>query len=430
MRTQSLLVIVASMSSALHAQETVALSTEESSTAHENLARGYQAELLSDAALRMSATSDASGFINGRFTIGDGGENSLWIGGMAQIRYQANSRSGAPANSKSFTHGFETRRTRLRAGGTIWEKNLSYKMEIDFSRSNGSAALFDFETRYRWDNGLSIRAGQFKGPFTRELVVADSGQLVLDRSILDNVFSIGRVQGIEAGYQKETYRGVLMINDGLNTLNTDYASTMEADLGVTARAEWLWAGKDFKRFDQMVSWRESSYTGMLGGAVHYQTGGETAAVANTGAATTTPDVEDFRMTLDASMQGDGWDAFAAFVYRRREAAPTQAFNDFGFLVQGGYFVTNQLEAYAQYYCIIPDDDRTGGNDPFNVVTIGANYHISPRSHAVKLSGDIVLYLDDQAGSASLVSGTSNGPSNIQPASDGQVGFRLQLQVMF
>src|SRR5262245_29965327 len=77
------------------------------------LSRAYQAELLSDAATRTSELQGASsGYNNGKFSITDGGNNTLNIGGYIQARYLMNFRDGQP-NNEDFTEGFQLRRTRL-----------------------------------------------------------------------------------------------------------------------------------------------------------------------------------------------------------------------------------------------------------------------------------------------------------------------------
>src|SRR5262245_31260684 len=73
------------------------------------LSRAYQAELLADAATRTSGLQGASsGYNNGKFSITDGGANTLNIGGYVQARYLMNFRDDQP-NNEDFTNGFQIR---------------------------------------------------------------------------------------------------------------------------------------------------------------------------------------------------------------------------------------------------------------------------------------------------------------------------------
>src|SRR4051812_33300258 len=88
------------------------------------LSRAYQAELLADAAMRTSELQgNSAGYNNGKFSITDGGANTLNIGGYIQARYLMNFRDDQP-NNEDFTEGFQLRRTRMIFSGTVWDKQL------------------------------------------------------------------------------------------------------------------------------------------------------------------------------------------------------------------------------------------------------------------------------------------------------------------
>jgi hypothetical protein len=377
--------------------------------------RAYQAELLADAASRTSLLADSGGpgYNSGKFSISDGGNNTLNIGGYIQTRYLMNFRDGQPSH-ENFTNGFQMRRTRLIFSGTVWDKHLSYLIQPEFSRSTGAFILQDAWAKYTWDNGFYARAGQYKLPLLREELVSDTFLLAVDRSAVNATFTQNRSQGAGVGYAQNDWRVMADISDGLNTLNTDFTDPTEADFAITGRGEWKFAGDDFKRFDDMTSWKGNSYAGMLGAAAHYQTGGNTGF---------TIDRDVLEATVDCSVEGNGWNAFVEGVWRQTKVPGTTT-NDYGVVVQGGYFITDQIEAFGRYDVIIPD---VGSN--FNSFTVGANYYIAPHSHAFKLTGDIVYYADSTTGTP-ILSGTNTG-INLLPETDaGEVAVRLQLQVLF
>src|SRR5262245_220152 len=264
MNTRSLLCSVGSLA----VLSPVALAQLDTPASFE-FSRAYQAELLSDAATRTSELQGASsGYNNGKFSITDGGANTLNIGGYIQARYLMNFRGGQ-ANNEDFTEGFQLRRARMIFSGTIWDKHLSYLIQSEFSRSTGLFTLQDAWGKYTWDNGFYVRWGQYKLPLLREELVSDTLLLAVDRTPVNATFTQNRSQAAGVGYAQKQWRIMGDFSDGLNTLNTDFNdATTEADFALTGRAEWMFSGEDFKRFDDQTSWKDSGFAGLLGGAMH------------------------------------------------------------------------------------------------------------------------------------------------------------------
>jgi len=382
-------------------------------------ARAYEAELLADASSRTSllAAAAGGGWEKGKFFIGDGEANTMNIGGTLQTRYLVNIRDEAAGDPEDFTSGFQVRRTRLRVSGTVWDKNLSYSLQGDFSRSSGTFTLLDAEGRYKFDNGMFVRWGQYKVPLLREELVGDHYQLAVERSTVNAVFTQERSQGVGLGYARGQFRVAGDLSDGLATVNTDFDSAKEADIAGTIRADWFWGTEDVKRFDDFTSFRGSGYAGLAGAAIHYQSSGETGG----GAA----DVDIIQATADISIEGNGWNAFVAGVWRNMETPAADA-DDFGFIAQAGVFASDQVEFFGRFDAVVPDD--TGGADSFNTITAGVNYYVSPTSHAFQLSADVLYYLDAQA-SAGIVP-ASTGSNLLADTEEGQVALRIQAQIIF
>jgi len=374
-----------------------------------------RAALIASADLRavvLAADGPGSGWSNGRFAAPDGGTSTLSIGGYSQFRYLADARSEQP-DPGDFTHGFQAHRTRLTAGGTLWDAGITYALQGDFARTDGTFTLTDAFGRYSWDGGVHLKWGQFKLPLLREELVSSTRQLTVERSAVNATFTQSRSQGVELGYATERFRAFAALSDGLSTPNTDFIDAAEADLGVTARAEWMVAGREFKRFDDNTSWRQSGTAAMLGGAIHHQWGGETGG-------TLYADVT--QGTLDASVEGDGWNAFVAGVWRHRDSGGGDP-DDFGIVVQGGVFATERLEFFVRYDVLLPD-----AGDAFETATAGFNCYITPRSHALKLTGDVVYYLDQTDATPIVRTGTAL-PLLVDMEGD-QVVLRLQFQIVF
>ncbi|HYF15637.1 MAG TPA: porin [Phycisphaerales bacterium] len=349
-----------------------------------------------------------------------GEESKLYIGGFMQFRLLGNFRDSDTAGDQDdFTSGFVGARTRLVFRGNLTDE-LGFYLQGDGRSSDGTFILLDAFGDWKVNDQTKVRWGQFEDLFLKEEVVSDTGQTAVEQSTFNSVFTAGRVQGVGVAWTGDRGRFFGSFNDGARTLNTNFTSGAEADYGLTARGEFRWGAGDWKQFDRFASWRGSEYAGMLGGAVRWQSGGETGGTADTDA---------LSFTIDAMAKGNGWHVFGAFGGRDSDVGGGADRTDLGFMAHGGYFFTEQLEGFARYSHIIPDDDAGAASDEFKDVTVGASYYVFPESNTLKLTGDVVYYLDDRAGSADVVP-TATAAGFLGDSEDGEVAVRFQAQVVF
>ena len=216
----------------------------------------------------------------------------------------------------------------------------------------------------------------------------------------------------------DAWRAAVAFSDGLNSDNTAYNSAAEADYALTARAEFKFGDADWKAFDQFTSFRGGPKGAMLGAAAHWQSAGDTnPALAD-------PE-ELFGLTADLSVLGGGWNAFASGVYMSSDDG-TDDFHDFGAVVQGGYFFTDQIEGIARWSAVFADGDRTADDD-YSDLALGVNYYMVPESHAAKFTAAVVYAFD--ATTDSIVS-TSTGHNLLPDSEDGQIALTFQVQLLF
>lgn len=355
------------------------------------------AEMLTDIETRSSLLDNGTGAGHderGFFISGDDGVAKLYINGLVHFRYNMNFRGDAPASQDDFTSGFENRRTQLIFSGNL-STQLSFRTQLEF-KADGSTVLKDTYVQYKFGDGWKLKLGQFKPQLLREELVGDLSQLAAERSVVNSVFTQGRSQGLELSREFEEWRIAASFTDGLSADNTDFVSSKEADLALTGRAEYKIAG-GWNHFKDFSGWRGSDFGALLGGAMHYQAGGDTGATA---------DVDILEYTADLSLVGDGWNGYAAFIGRNRDDTSDQ-FNDFGIIVQGGLFVSSQTELFARYDQVLPDGDRGGTGDPFNTISTGLTYFVFENSRAALFRVQGSWFLDAQ--SESIVSpSTSTG----------------------
>ncbi len=378
--------------------------------------RSIVAEMMADAETRSSLLqSGGTAGHDGQFFLASADGNfRLNVAGLIQFRYYANFYDDIE-DEDDFESGFQTRRTRLTFSGHIFEPNLFYKIQGDFWRGHedsqnsgnpygqsfGDFELEDAYMGYRWDNGFQFRAGQFKLPFMREQLVDASMQLVMDRSSVHEVFSLGRAQGIEAAYQAENWLAMAAFSDGMNSWNSDFGDSQsftsfcipyrgESDWALTGRFEYKFAGT-WDQFKDFTGAREQDFGFLLGVAGHAQ--GTDAASSSTGR-----QYSYYAWTIDLSFEGNGWNIFAAAngSYCNDIESDDIDQDDYGIVIQGGFLLPGtQLEIYGRYDIIFVDTDDRGisnDDDSWSTVTAGVNwYH---HGHASKWTIDFIWFLDD------------------------------------
>ncbi len=341
------------------------------------------------------------------------------LGGQLKFRYQANFRdsAGLATADNDTTIGFVTRRSKIYGKMTVSD-GISAHFQLGFDRASGSAVLEIGEIIWKFGDGFRFRAGQFKEPLLREELVSSKRQLASERSAVNETLNQDYSQGIELEYSEDKWRGAVMISDGFASDNTAFTSESEADFAVTGRVEFLLGDASFKQFKQFTSFRGSTHGAMVGVAGHWQTRGDT----NPSLASA---VDQTTVTADFSFVGDGWNVYAAGIWRNMDVSAVTSADDFGVVVQGGVFITDDDELFARYDGFFPDD-YAGATD-FNTVTFGWNHYFLPESHAAKLTVDASYHFNVVDGSGIRV---SDGHNLLADTNDGQFGIIAQFQLLF
>jgi len=426
--------------------------------------RAIVSEMMADAQTRSSLLRDgASAGHDGGFYLADTeGNFRLNVEGQLQFRYTANFGDGNASDGGDYTGGFENTRTKLAFTGNVINEKLFYRIQgsfgldnRDFSDNNSDFTLEDAYVGYAFDNGLALIWGQLKAPFLREELVSSRHQLAADRSLMHTLFSATRTQGVALAYTGEDWKGVIGFTDGANAANTRFTNDTqifttlptsaplggEADFSVTARVDFKLAGDDWARFDDFTSMPGQPFAAMIGVAGHLE-GNETLRGLDAG---TTGDVLVAGYTADISLEGDGWNFFAAFAGFSSDienvadpdgngVADDVSVTDFGVVAQGGVFIPGtDVEVFARYDGIFLDDDARPTNDEFNTVTVGANWYWA--GHAAKFTLDAQIFLDESRGAGGVPVVAAAGPLDSSKAfvgddDDGEVAIRAQFQLLF
>ncbi len=426
-----------------------------------DLDRAYAAELRADADGRTSLLQAGGGAgHDGMFHIGDAsGANRLNIRGVMQFRYMANFRDSSPTigTDNETTIGFQMASAKLIFDGNVISENLEFRIDGDFGQpaNGGNTAgggpagrdnfgvftLQNAYAKYHFEgqgSGWNISWGQMKVPLLyEEFGNEDWTGLAVERSLVNELFTGGFTQGMMFGYTSDQIAFTAGISDGAGTANSPYnfqaVGNPEADFAITARLDWKIQG-DWAQFADMTSFRGSNLGARLGGAIHYQSNGDTnPSFASTGV----PLTESVLLyTIDGAVEGDGWNLFAAFVGNNNQFQGGTGLSDtdnFGVVLQGGVFLTHDFEIFARYDGLFLDSASpgftAGADDSFNFLTVGGNYYFVPESHAAKFTGDVVFSFNDTLpnGGAVLPDNTTGLLGDI---TDGEVLLRLQMQLVF
>jgi len=299
---------------------------------------------------------------------GDKHPVTVTVGGFLQTRYSYNS-----GGDVDYTRGFSVPRARLIFSGDIYD--WSYRVSGQWEEG-GAFTLKDAYGQGKlgdWD----FRAGQFKTPFMREVLVSQTDTLMPERSIISNQFGQGRSQAVQFSRDWDKFTAAVSYGDGFNSANGGGVQNGQAFTG-----RITYDVLDWMNLGAAVSWNDDV-------ATSYTT-----------------------WTVDTKVSKGNLDLTAAYV-----ATSGDAGDNWGATVQAGYMCMEDLQGYVAYEY----GSLEGVDDNLSIVTVGANYWLNPN---VKWTTDLGYALNGINGSWDL------GQTGWQTGNDGEYLVRSQLQFKF
>jgi hypothetical protein len=310
----------------------------------------------------------------------------------------------------------------------------TYAIEGDFGDGlgGGAAVLLDAYISHDWGNGWDITMGQFKTPLMRESLVGDGYQLAVDRSLMEFVFNGGavaeRTQGVMVGYNQDDWHGHFSFNDGLGNGNTLAVAGPITEYAFGGRFEYKFMGNwdQFKDFTSPTG-EETGFLLGVAGHVQSQEYGSTSAV---------PKIQSYTFTVDGSWEGGGVNIYGAFIYNNLDNDTSGALSvdsdQYGFLIQGGYYFADDFEIFGRYEFVDFDvPTAVLADDSVSIFTVGFNKYFS--GHNIKWTTDVGWAFDTVPGSflgSSGMADPSRGWRADSGTEDGQYTIRTQIQLMF
>ncbi len=331
--------------------------------------RGIVTDVLADADTRSSlqGSGAGAGYNGGFFMSSADGNYSMKLNVLEQVRWTFNNRNDA-GTGEDQTWGFENKRTRLTFGGNMVDSTWSYKVAYYFAYTNDvefdadGAVLADAFVSKDMGGGLSFTVGQFKLPFSGEYGT-DAGNLQFnDYSTISNAFADGYGQGLMLTYSADAFRAAVAYVNALNQVDADWTDGSPSDeFALTGRAEFKLSGT-WDQFNNAMSFRGEEMGVLIGAGLNW-------ADSNTAG-----DGDVFGATVDVTVDFGGANVMGAFYWDNNDDAPGGAENPYGFTLQGGVFVSDDVELVARYE--YGDADTNLDSNDFSTLTFGANWYMA------------------------------------------------------
>ena len=373
------------------------------------------------------------------------GQFRLNIGGLVQSQTMSrwlgvNTVGGN--NYDQWRWGFGMSRAQLNFGGTAFGSGLEYYMEMGWGRADpynltgqGSffaARMWDAWLKFRLNSEMSIKAGQFMLPFTREALIEAPYQMAVFPSVIEYRMGLERAAAVQFDWEQKDSRFSLALSNGspaifqapfwgaFDPVAPWPALEKDTLYSVTMRHEWKLLG-DWDQFNQFTSPPGSERGIMIGLAGHRQNTERDTPVPVGGF----PEVVFWGITGDITMQYDGASLFASIIYERLiDFSPAlPRINFLSLVVQGSTYVTNQTELFARWERGGPDEQGAGG-DQLDILTVGMNHYIDGQD--MKITADLGFSFGEVS---QFMANTETGWIGDLERRN-QMVFRTQLQLMF
>ena len=363
--------------------------------------------------------------------------------------------------------GFEIPRAKIQFAGHVADPRLNYAIRLAVDRETNNVSADKIVISYEWADGVTIWAGEDKAPFLREELTSPARQQAVERSYVNEIFTLDRVQGVGVNWDvSDQMKLAVMVNDGSQSgkpstnlftqggssqvpvdedgepeviedddgnfvgfLNAEASGITKgfdgdrSDFAITARVDWMVSGA----WDQMkdfAAWEGEDKAVFVGAAIHWEEGETGDAAFN----------NDFlTWTIDGSIETNGWNLYAAVVGQHTDLEHESDvlgtdLDLYGYVVQGGMMLANtSWEPFIRYEYIDFDDgfsDSVGNDyDDVEILTLGANYYLD--GHNAKFTFDVVWAFDPLP-----VGQTGLGLQADNADDDDQVVLRAQFQLLF
>ena len=396
--------------------------------------RGVVQDVLADSNTRSSfqqAGGATAGYNNGFFISSADGNYSLKINALEQVRFVWNNTYQDTKDQNSW--GFENRRTQAFFSGNVVDPSWKYLVGMAYDAQNdpynadaGNFNLYYAMVTKSFGDGFSVSVGQMNVPFTVESNLFNAGSTQMgDYSIFEYMFGAGQQVGAMAKLEKDAFRVSggwynIVQTDSSGTVGNSWDNNDNQSIAVAGRAEYKVAGT-WDQFSKESSFKGEEFGLLIGGGVIWQNG----RAQNSDS---TYNANPLGLTADAQAKFGGFNLIGQFLWQDGYPGTDSSSSVWGFNVQGGAFVTEDLEVFGAwaYADTAGDGGGTGSFGTTNYLQTGANWYFAKNSIKATVMG--IIPLNKNASDAGNLRGFEGGVGLSND--DNNFSLVCQLQVMF
>jgi hypothetical protein len=304
---------------------------------------------------------------------------------------------------------------------------MAYDAQNDpYNADAGNFNLYYAMVTKTFGDGFSVSVGQMNVPFTVESNLFNAGSTQMgDYSIFEYMFGAGQQVGAMAKLEKDAFRVSagwynIVQTDSSGTVGNSWDNNDNQSIAVAGRAEYKVAGT-WDQFSKESSFKGEEFGLLIGGGLIWQNGRNDNSAG-------VYDSNPIGLTADAQAKFGGFNLIGQFLWQDGYPGTDASSSVWGFNVQGGAFVTEDLEVFGAWAYADTAGDGSGGGSfgTTNYLQTGANWYFAKNSIKATVMG--IIPLNKDAADAGNLRGFESGVG----LSDSQNNFSLvcQLQVMF
>lgn len=323
--------------------------------------RAVARDVLADSAARTSflAAGGQAGYEPGRgfFVADPGGAFTLGITGFTQQRFVANFGTDAAERTPygvNAVWGFEVHRTQVFFAGTAVDPSITYLLglqldpqpdpgDMPIARTDpaeaegGTLEINYLNVTKHLSGGWWVQAGNIFTPWDLEshLFCAANVQSG-EYSVLNFLFGAGYTSGVALGVDGDDLRWSACYGNVLGLGPNQWNSAYNQSYAFSTRLNWRLAG-DWAQYADESSFRGQPFGAFLGLALRAENGRATTPAGFAWGA-------QYGATADVTLMFGGANVMAELVWIQDYVQPGQG--AWGAWLQGGAFVTDQVEAFA------------------------------------------------------------------------------------
>ena len=402
--------------------------------------RGVVQDVLADSNTRSSfqqAGGATAGYNNGFFISSADGNYSLKINALEQVRFVWNNtyqgKEDGVGGNDSNQWGFENRRTQAFFSGNVVDPSWKYLVGMAYDAQNdpynadsGNFNLYYAMVTKTFGDGFSVSVGQMNVPFTVESNLFNAGSTQMgDYSIFEYMFGAGQQVGAMAKLEKDAFRVSggwynIVQTDSSGTVGQSWNNDNNQSIAIASRAEYKVAGT-WDQFSKESSFKGEEFGLLIGGGVIWQNG---RAQNSDSTYSSNP----LGLTADAQAKFGGFNLIGQFLWQDGYPGTDSSSSVWGFNVQGGAFITDDLEVFGAWaYADTADSGSSSASfGTTNYLQTGANWYFAKNSIKATVMG--IIPLNSDAAQAGNLRGFEGGVGLTD--SDNNFSLVCQLQVMF